>query len=305
MFYDIFIFTSGQTYRPFPKMRLAHLLLIHSDPQQAQRLVNRLHHANADVYIHLDAKVNMGEYAHIAEVTENVFFIQKRVSVIWGNYSMIEATLNGFAEILDTKKTYSHINLLSGADYPLKSAEEIQTFLFANADKTFMRALAIPQQWDEPLSRLQKYNLGDFGIPGKHKLQALANKFLPARKVPKGIQIYGRSQWFTITPAAAKFAIDFLDANPEVRRFFLLTWAADELIFQTILFNSPLRDTVVNDHLRYIKFKRGDSRPQTLTIADIDTLVNSGKFYARKFSAEVDTTVMDHLDELAKQPRDH
>jgi len=228
-----------------------------------------------------------------------VFFIRNRVSVFWGNYSMVEAELNSFEEILETQKQYSHINLLSGQDYPLKSAAEIQKFLFAHADKSYIRFFAIPQDWDEPVSRLQKYNFGDFAIPGKHKLQVLANRLLPARKTPANLQIYGRSQWFTITPAAARFSIDYLKANPKIQRFFKLTWTADELIFQTILLNSPLRDSIVNDHLRYIRFKRGDSRPHTLTMVDVEILTDSGKFYARKFDPKVDAAVMDELDKLA------
>jgi hypothetical protein len=281
-------------------MRLAHLLLIHADPEQARRLVNKLHHADADVYIHLDARAEMADFKNLDEI-DNVFFIHNRISVFWGNYSMIEATLNGFKEILKPQKHYSHINLLSGQDYPLKSATEIQKFLFAHADKSYMRFFAIPQDWDEPVSRLQKYNFGDFNIPGKHQLQVLANRFLPARKMPANLQMYGRSQWFTITPAAAKFSIDYLEANPKIQRFFKLTWAADELIFQTILLNSPLRDSIVNDHLRYIRFKRGDSRPHTLTIADVETLTGSGKFYARKFDPKVDVAVMDELDKLTAE----
>ncbi len=279
----------------YKRMKLAHLILVHADPVQTERLVKRLHHADADVYIHLDARTNIAGFSSLTEIP-NVFFIKKRLAVFWGNYSMVEATLNSFEEILQTGVSYSHINLLSGSDYPLKSAAEIQTFLFANAGKTFMRYLAIPDEWDEPLSRIQKYNLGDFTIPGKHKLQQLANKYLPVRKVPKGLKIYGRSQWLTITPQGAAYAINYLKANPAIRRFFLLTWAVDELIFQTILLNSPLRDSVVNDHLRYIRFVKGDSRPQTLTIADAAVLDSSGKFYARKFDPAVDTAIMDHLD---------
>lgn len=279
-------------------MRLAHLLLIHSNPQQTRRLASRLSHADADIYIHLDAKADINDFKSLEDIG-NVFFISKRQSVFWGNYSMIEATLNSFEEILQTNKSYSHINLLSGQDYPLKSAAEIQSFLFANADKTYIRWFAIPQDWDEPVSRLQKYNFGDLNIPGKHQLQQLANKLLPPKKIPHNLQIYGRSQWFTITLACARYTIDFLKNNPRIRRFFLLTWAADELVFQTVLLNSPLRDSLVNDHLRYIKFKRGDSRPQTLTATDIDALLSSGKFYARKFDAAVDVSVMDELDKLA------
>ena len=42
----------------------------------------------------------------------------------WGEYSVIEAMLNGLREIIATGIGYSHINLLSGADYPLRPTEE-------------------------------------------------------------------------------------------------------------------------------------------------------------------------------------
>ena len=80
-----------------------------------------------------------------------------------------------------------------------------------------------------------------------------------------------------------------------------MTWAVDELIFQTILLNSEFKDSIVNDHLRYIKFLKGDSRPQTLTIKDADILVTSGKFYARKFDPSKDTAILDYLDQIAGQ----
>ena len=35
-----------------------------------------------------------------------------------------------------------------------------------------------------------------------------------------------------------------------------MTWGVDELVFQTVLLNSPLKDKVINNHLRYIKFKK-------------------------------------------------
>jgi hypothetical protein len=279
-------------------MKLAHLILAHSKQPQLERLVKRLQHANCDIYIHVDKKVSMDEF-HDLQKNDNVFFISKRIIVEWGNYNMIEATLNSFEEILSKDITYNHINLLSAQDYPLKGAAEIQDFLFSNADKTYMRSYSIPDEWDEPIARLTQYNFGDYKFPGKHKLQALANSLLPNRKTPANLKMYGRSQWFTITPVCARYVIDYLKTNKQIRRFFKHTWACDELVFQTVLLNSPLKHTIVNDHLRYIKFKRGDSRPKTLTITDAPDMIASGKLYARKFDCNVDQKILDHLDSLA------
>ena len=77
-----------------------------------------------------------------------------------------------------------------------------------------------------------------------------------------------------------------------------MTWGVDELVFQTVLLNSHLRDSIVNDHLRYIKFFRGGSSPKILTMEDADILVKSNKFYARKFNPAIDSEILDYLDRV-------
>jgi hypothetical protein len=279
-------------------LRLAHLILVHDNPIQLERLVRRLLSPNTDVYIHLDMKCHPEDFGNIASLS-GVFFIANRTSVIWGEYSMMEATLKSFEEILNTAKTYSHINLLSGSDYPLKHVSEIERFLFANADKTFMKCRAIYGDWEESLSRLTKYNLGAYRFPFRYVIQRIFNSVMPKRKVPKQLKPYGMSQWITITPDSIKYVTAYLKENPSVRRFFKLTWGVDELLFQTVLLNSPLRQSVVNDHLRYIKFQPRASRPNTLTMADAETLVNSGKLFARKFSLKEGRAIYDFLDQAA------
>jgi len=279
-------------------MRLAHLILAHNNPQQLERLAKRLISPNADIYIHLDEKVDISDYIHIASIG-NVSFIKNRINITWANYSMMTATLSSFEEILSKGIAYSHLNLLSGHDYPLKKAAVIESFLFKNADKSFMRYRSIVDEWPESLSRFTTYHLGDYNFPLKFRVQWLMNKLLPAKKLPNGLKPYGFSQWLTITPVCAQYTIDYLKNNPAVSRFFRLTWGVDELVFQTILLNSNLKDTIVNDHLRYIKFIPRDYSPKTLTMDDAEILVNSGKFYARKFNPEVDNEIFDYLDKNA------
>jgi hypothetical protein len=278
-------------------MKLAHLILAHAMHPQLQRLVKRLQHPDAHIYIHIDKKADTGQFNHLLTIP-GVFFIENRVLVTWGDYNMVQATLNSFQEILATAENYSHINLLSSQDYPLKPTQDIHSFLFANTDKTFIRWFAIPQQWDEPLSRLTKYSFGDYDFPAKHRLQALANTLLPARKMPKSLQAYGRSQWFTITPACALYVINYLNENKNVQRFFRMTWAPDELVFQTILVNSPLKNSLVNNHLRYIKFTPAASRPKTLTIDDAYILKTTDKLFARKFDLTQHEDILNYLDNL-------
>jgi hypothetical protein len=279
-------------------LKLAHLILVHDNPVQLERLVRRLLSPNTDVYIHLDMKCRPEDFDNVSSLS-GVVFIANRTSVIWGEYSMIEATLRSFEEILNTAKTYSHVNLLSGSDYPLKHVSQIERFLFANADKTFMKCRAIYGDWEESRSRLTKYNLGAYRFPFRYVVQRVFNSVLPKRKVPKQLKPYGMSQWITITPESIEYVMTYLKENPQVHRFLKLTWGVDELLFQTILLNSPLRENIVNDHLRYIKFQPRASRPNTLTIADAETLAASGKLFARKFSLKEDSAIYDFLDKTA------
>jgi hypothetical protein len=280
-------------------MRLAHLILAHSNPLQLARLVKKLSHPNADVYIHLDVKIEPALFQFIEDFP-NTFFIKNNISVVWCEYSTIQATLNSMKEILETGNVYSHINLLSGADYPLKSAQHIQKFLFANADKSFMWYDDIFKDWVHGQARINNYYMGDYNFPGRYRVSSMMRKLLPNRKAPNGMVAYGRSQWLTITPACALYAIKYVHDHPSVQRFFRMTWAVDEVFFQTILCNSPLKGTLVNDNLRYIKLG-DDFRPVTYTLADAPDLIASGKFYARKFDIGKDADIFEALDTAASK----
>ncbi|WP_461451420.1 beta-1,6-N-acetylglucosaminyltransferase [Mucilaginibacter sp.] len=278
-------------------MRIAYLILAHKEPELLKRLVSKLSNADADIYIQLDNKSNINEFRQIGNV-ENTYFINKRIDTVWGNYSIIESTLIGFKQILKASRDYTHINLLSGQDYPLKPIKEIQDFLFDNQDKTFMRLLSIDDnEWLQGNERIAKYSFGDFRLPGKYSLQRIANAILPNRKLPLKLKAYGGSQWLTITPECALYAINYLKNNTKLKRFFRATWAIDEILFQTILMNSPLKHKLVNDNLRFIE-QHGNSRPTIFTVNDADRLITSGKFFARKFDMKVDSKILDRLDAL-------
>ena len=276
-------------------MRLAHLILAHNNPAQLARLVRHLSHKDADVYIHLDTKADIGQFESVRAIP-NTFFIRKPVNMVWCEYSTIQGTLNGMEEILQSGQEYSHINLLSGNDYPLQSADNIHKFLFANSNTSFMAYDKIFNDWSHGQARMNTYYFGDYGFTGRYHLSKLVNALLPDRKLPRGLVAYGRSEWMTLTPECVAYALKFVKDDPALQRFFRMTWAVDEVFFQTILCNSPLKDKLVNDNLRHIRLNAG-YRPVTYTIGDADELINSGKFYARKFDQNTDSKILDYLDD--------
>jgi len=276
-------------------MRLAHLILAHTNPLQLERLVRRLMFSETDIFIHLDKKSDQNKFIYL-EKLPNVVFIKNRTIVTWGDYSMVKATLLSMEQILDNQYHYSHINLLSGQDYPLKAASEIQRFLFSHPGKTFMKSFSIYEDWTEAIVRLTNYHFADYNYPFKSRIQGVLNKVLPRKRLPTSLTPYGLSQWFTIAPEHARYVINYLKENKSIERFFSRTWGADELVFQTILLNSHLKEDVINSYLRYIKFPNGASRPTVFTRANAKDIMDSERFFARKFDIGVDDDVLDYID---------
>jgi len=276
-------------------MRIAHLILAHTNPKQLERLVKKLQHHKADFYIHIDAKTDIEPFLYLEEFNQ-VTFIKKREKVFWGAYSIVQATINSFEEILASEKKYSYINLLSGQDYPLQSAESIYQYLNTHQNQAFTEYLLVEDEWHEAITRLSQYHFTDYKFVGKYFIERIIKMISPKRKLPNDLIAVGRSQWFTIAPVHASYIVAYLQNNKKVKRFFKLTWGSDEIIFQTILYNSPFRKDMVNDNLRYIDWSEKQVSPKTLTMQDADLLMNSGKLFARKFNESVDIAILDYID---------
>jgi hypothetical protein len=276
--------------------KIAHLILVHNNPIQLARLINRLQHPDADIYIHVDGKANAGQFLFLAQ-TPQVYLIKSRVKVYWGSYSIVQATVNSFAEILQTNRNYNYINLLSGNDYPIKSTRQIHEFFDHHPGKIFMEYVTTDSDWWQKIkTRVTKYHLTDFHFPGCYYAQTLLNKVLKNRKMPSSLVFVGRSQWLTITPQSAQYVVNYLRDNPHIRRFFRFTWGSDEIAIQTILYNSAFKDQIENNNYRYIDWSEEKASPKTLTMADADTLINSPCLYARKFDLSASPEIFNYLD---------
>jgi hypothetical protein len=226
-----------------------------------------------------------------------VYFIQNRVKVYWGAFSIVQATINGMQQILASGNEYGYINLLSGQDYPLKPIETIHAFFNENPGKVFMEFYPVNEVWTEAIPRITRYHLTNYTFKGKHIVQKWMNKLLPKRRIPYKLTAVGRSQWFSMTAELAKYILDYIKTHPRVVHFFKLTWAPDEFFFQTILYNSPYREKMVNDNLRYVDWSEKKPSPKTFTVTDFACLAACGKLYARKFNELTDTAILDKLDE--------
>ena len=278
-------------------MEVAHLILAHKGPKQLERLINVLSLPGTAIYIHIDKKTDITPFNHLKKI-KNVFFIQNRIKIYWGSYSMIQATLVSFKEISDSGIPFKYVNLLSGQDYPIKPIKEFCNYLNSNQGKIFMSYLVFETDWNEAISRINQYHFTNYKIRSRYFFQRVINWLLPARVFPTSLVPVGKSQWFTLPLECVKYVLDYWQDNKELQRFIKFTWAPDEFIFQTILYNSKYKENIVNDNLRFMIWTKGHASPDWLKTDDIDKIQSSDKFFARKFDIEVDARILDLLDKI-------
>ena len=280
-------------------MRIACLILAHKNPLQLERLIRAMDHPAFDYFIHVDGKADLRLFDYL-EGMDRVAFIRNRVKVGWGQYSLVQATLNGLEEVL-ASGSYGYVHVMSAQDFPIKPMDAIYRYLMDREGTEFITCLRESDGhpwWKVAALHAWHYNFHNWTIPGKYRLQAVANFLLPRRKYPvRGHEVVGHSQWFTITSGSARYLLTYLKENPRVVRFFQYVWGADELIFSTVIFNHPDYGGRIEDNLFYIDWSRGGASPRTLTSEDLPALLASDKLFARKFDMEQDSAVLDRLEQ--------
>jgi hypothetical protein len=282
-------------------MKIAFIILAHKQPAQLKRLLQRLSHPGIDCYVHVDAKCDLSAWKDALDLPQ-VFSVQQRVKVTWAGWSILQATLNGMQAVVDSKEDYAYVTLLSGQDYILKPAGFIYDYLLArsNSGKQYLNVIS-DIALAPMMSKMNNYHFVEYNFPGKYKFGNLLTTLMPKRKPPLGYKLYCGSAWWTLTPACIRYCLQFERQHPALRRFFKFTWGSDEFLIQTILMNSDYREKVTMDNLHYIDWTAGLEHPKTFGPEDVDTLLLSGKLFARKFDM-AQGAVMDLLDEKALAP---
>jgi hypothetical protein len=284
-------------------MRIDYLIRAHTAPEQLARLVERLDAADVRFYIHVNRRTDdevFGAMQSRLSGRDDVVWLP-RVACYWGGFSLLKATLVGIEAILASRDVPDHAVLLSGQDYPLRPPDEIAAHLAERRGRNLLHHFRLPaEEWAGEgggLNRLRYPHLE------RVRFRTRLLRLPVPRRLPRGLEPYGGMALWALTGETLAELMRFLQARPDVLRFFRRTKMPDELFFQTVLMSSPLAGTVDNELLHYLDWSSGSAHPATLTAADLPRLRASGKLFARKFDAAVDSEILDLLDrEPARAP---
>ena len=294
-------------------LKKAYLILAHSNVSQLIRLLTRLDDGNTWFFIHIDKKVPIREFDPLVGLKKENIILVDREDGKWGSLGLVRATLNGLKSICEHPENFDYIHLLSGQDYPLVSNKAIDSFFSANYGKNFIEYFSMPVQIKKygDMKRIEWYHFVKmkYYTPWKWYPLMIANKFLTVipffkRKFPSYLKPYVGSQWWSITLPAAKYILEFIKQHPDYLHFHRHTLIPDEIFFQTILLNTTdtsLKESIVNDNLRYIVWSRPGVKdfPLLFRINDYQELIDSGKLWSRKFDPNTDSLILDSLDKYA------
>ena len=271
-------------------VKSAFLIIAHGNFDMLRFLIESLDDKAHDIYVHIDKKCGEVDYCQLESITRysHVKCVRDRIRVYWGGVSIIKSTFKLLREAARGEYTYYH--LISGVDFPIMSNQEIYDFLCTNRGKEFVGFTT----HDHDLARkLRYYHLFVDSKYGQNrfvqridsfikKLQRVFHfwQFRDVKQFAKGCN------WFSITHSLVK---EILSEEKSIIRRYRFSFAADEVFLQTFIKQHPewkerlfCTTSEYEGCMRLIDWDRGT--PYTYTLNDIDELVNSKRFFARKIA---------------------
>jgi hypothetical protein len=284
-------------------MELAYIISAYQYPEQLIRLVHRLNADATSFFVHVDKKTDERIYRDMVDGLgglRNVRFV-RRHRCEWGGYGHVAATLEGIAEIVRTGTRFDYALLLTGQDYPIKSNEQIAGFLQTHKDKLFLEYFPLPADvWANRgiaggMDRIEAWH---WRIGKRHVRFPPGHRLPIKRRFPKAFRPFGGSSYWCLPRECIRYIYELTSRDRTFTRFFRYVDVPDEIVFQTIVLNSPFREMAVNDNLRYIDWKDADAgSPAILRKSDFGKLMSSPKLFARKFDIRVDAEVLNLIDQ--------
>jgi hypothetical protein len=271
--------------------KIAFILLCHKDPAAIVRQAEQLTTAGDYIAIHFDARAPQAAFdsivAGLAD-NPNVVFAKKRIKCGWGEWSLVQATLNAVEAAVDAFPRASHFYMVSGDCMAVKSArfahdfldgddvDYVESFDYFRSDwiKTgFREERLIYRHWFN--ERTQK-NLFYWSFWAQRKLGI-------TREVPSDLQIMIGSQWWCLRRQTVEAVLEFTRKRRDVMKFFRTTWIPDETFFQTIVRHLIPRQEIKSRTLTFLMFT-DYGMPVTFYNDHYDLLLGQDALFARKIS---------------------
>ncbi|MDF1718758.1 MAG: DUF5928 domain-containing protein [Antarcticimicrobium sp.] len=273
--------------------KIAYILLCHKDPEAIVAQAERLTAAGDYISIHFDARAPLAHFRQIRDAladNPNVTFARPRIRCGWGEWSLVQATLNAVEAAVEAYPRATHFYMLSGDCMPVKSAEYAHRFLDTQ-DRDFIESVDFfDSNWIKTGMKEDRLIYRHFLNERKHKALFYASVNLQRRlglkrAIPSDIRMQIGSQWWCLRRRTIEWILDFCRTRRDVMRFFRTTWIPDETFFQTLVRHLIPENEIESRTLTFLMFS-DYGMPVTFYNDHYDLLLAQDYLFARKISPE-------------------
>lgn len=272
-------------------MRIGFVIIAHEAPDPLIALAHALTSEGDIAVIHYDLRssnVHFAALQHAFAGNKNVC-LAPRVACGWGEYSLVEATLNGLRTLAASGQDFDYIYLLSGADLPLKPIATLRAFLGKHLERKTEFIQSYPmksQRWIVAGLEKERFIYRHFFNERRHPVffnnsLRLQRALRLKRRLPAQIDISLGSQWWCLRWDTCLAILAFIKKHPEVDRFFRTVWIPDESYFQSIVRNVVPAERIANYSLTHFQFN-DYGKPVVYFDEHFDVLRRQNFFFGRK-----------------------
>ncbi|NCO86440.1 MAG: beta-1,6-N-acetylglucosaminyltransferase [Rhodobacterales bacterium] len=276
--------------------KIAFILLCHKDPDAIIQQAQQLTAAGDCMAIHFDARAPIAAYDRIRAAladNPNVTFARRRIKCGWGEWSLVQATLNAVQAAADAFPRATHFYMVSGDCMAIKSAVYAHKFLDAE-DADYIESVDFfDSDWIKTGMKEDRLHYRHFFNERTQKKAFywaldMQRRLGLRREVPADIQVMIGSQWWCLRRRTIEWILDFTRQRPDVMRFFRTTWIPDETFFQTLVRHLVPEGEIRSRTLTFLMFTEY-GMPVTFYNDHYDLLLAQDFLFARKISPEAIT----------------
>jgi hypothetical protein len=326
-------------------MRINYLITAYNEPGLLKRTVGRLRHDDAFFYIHIDKRTDDAPFKEMITGPDVVFLDGgSRMVSQWGDISTCDVILALMKRCVADMKNLpgegaeGYCVIMSGQDYPIKTAGQIHRFFSANYPAEYIhfdtletcssRIKRIMEQHTRyhwvtirdkfkivvaPYSHIRPSgaftpdcNIASI-IKALKNLPRILALFFRRRRYPQSVKCHASETWFEVTARSVIYILDFLKEHPDVYEYHKTVGLPEETLFQSILLSRLDTAAEVKDCLVYIN-REWPGREGVLDIenSDMETIkdvIDSNKYLLiRKLSLK-SLQLLDFVDDYIDKNR--
>jgi hypothetical protein len=308
-------YDGNQIARPLPNStskphyQLAYVVMVHSNAENVAALIDALADPTVFIYLHVDLVADEAFHQQMRDLVRNryhIYLTPNPLSVSWSHVSLIWVEIRAFFDLLDLIN-FEYVINLSGADYPLKSANTIYRHLEKKPGSNWIwwstggkNTWELNHRWHN-MFHCREYR-------GAWERRCVFTPETHGYREFDGYtqlfpHLYKTSQWLILH----RSSVEYLRSS-EAGKLLLMhsehTLMPDEMFFSTFFAQTPFNNRTFRDPKR-LMFWNGGSHPWEWTMPDEAVIRTWAKHFLwiRKVDVTANSELKGVLDDVRKKDK--